>query len=135
MAVTARGSYAFTTRVDLPYDEAVEKTKEALKEQGFGILTEIDVKKTMKEKLGADFRRYVILGACNPELAHRAMTAELDIGVMLPCNVVVYEENAGSVVAAQDPEAMLSLAQNPALAPAAAEAGTRVRHALDSLQR
>jgi len=134
MAIAARGAYAFRTKLNLPYEQAVQKAREVLGEQGFGILTEIDVKKTMKEKIGVDFRPYIILGACNPELARRAMEAELDVGVLLPCNVVVYEEDSGSVVAAQDPEAMLSFVGNPALAPVAAEAAARIRHALDSLQ-
>jgi uncharacterized protein (DUF302 family) len=133
MAVNARGSYVIRTKVSLPYDEAVAKTREALKEQGFGILTEIDVKKTMKEKLDVDFRRYVILGACNPRLAHRAFEAEIDIGALLPCNVIVYEEDGGSVVAAQDPEKMLGMVENPDLGPVAAEAAALIRHAIEWL--
>ncbi len=94
-------------KVALPYQEAVRRTTELLKEEGFGILTEIDVQKTMREKLGADFRRYVILGACNPHLAHQAFQAELEIGLLLPCNVVVYEEGDGSVVSVMDPQARI----------------------------
>jgi uncharacterized protein (DUF302 family) len=133
MAPGTRGSYVIRTKVRLPYDEAVARTREALKEQGFGVLTEIDVKKTMKEKLDVDFRRYVILGACHPRLAHRAFEAEIDIGALLPCNVIVYEEDGGSVVAAQDPEQMLSMVGNPALAPVAAEAARLLRRAIEHL--
>lgn len=133
MNIESRSRYVIRTKLRMSYVEAVEKIRAALKEQGFGILTEIDVRGTMKEKLGADFRNYVILGACNPKLAHRALQAEPDIGVLLPCNVVVYEEDGGAVVAAQDPEAMLSFIDNPALIPVAAEAATRIRQAVESL--
>jgi uncharacterized protein (DUF302 family) len=103
-------SYGFGTTVAAPYDQTVERTKAALKEQGFGVLTEIDVKKTLKEKLDADFRSYVILGACNPPLAHRALSADLGVGLLLPCNVVVYDNGDGSSsVEAMDPEAALGL--------------------------
>ena len=108
--------YGITTRLDLPYEKAVERTRAALKEEGFGVLTEIDVKATLKKKLNADFRKYVILGACNPPLAHRALQAELEIGLLLPCNVIVYEEDGGTVVSAFDPMVAMSMAENPALA-------------------
>lgn len=103
--------YGFSKIVDVPYEEAVEKTRAALMEEGFGVLSEIDIKEKLKEKLGVDFRRYVILGACNPPLAYKTLQEELQIGLLLPCNVVVYEsdETGKSVVAAVDARAMLSV--------------------------
>jgi len=126
-------SYGFGTKTALPYERAVERTTALLKDEGFGVLTEIDVKKTLKEKLGVDFRRYVILGVCNPPLAHRAFQAELPIGLLLPCNVVVYEEDGGSVVAFMDPAAALGMVGNDALAPIAAEARARLARVRDRL--
>jgi uncharacterized protein (DUF302 family) len=128
-------SYGFGTTVNLPYEQAVERTRGALKDQGFGVLTEIDVKQTMKAKLDVDFRRYIILGACNPPLAYRALSADLGIGLLLPCNVVVYDNGDGtSTVEVMDPEAALGLVgDNPAVAEVAREAGTRLRLAIDAL--
>ncbi len=128
-----RTRYGFGTRVALSYAEAVERTKAALKEQGFGVLSEIDVKATMKEKRGIDFRPYVILGACNPPLAEQALTAETDIGLLLPCNVIVYEADGGSVVAAMDPQPVLGLVGNPDLEPLAAEVRRRLMTAIDQV--
>jgi uncharacterized protein (DUF302 family) len=128
-------TYGFGRVVDASYEEAVERTRAALKEQGFGVLTEIDVKATMKAKLDADFRPYVILGACNPPLAHRALSADLGIGLLLPCNVVVYDNLDGtSTVEAMDPQAALGLVgDNPAIVQVASEARDRLRRALDAL--
>jgi uncharacterized protein (DUF302 family) len=127
--------YGFRVTVDLPYPQAVERTREALAQEGFGILSEIDVAATLKKKLDVDFRPYVILGACNPPLAHRALTAERDIGLLLPCNVVVYadDEEGRSVVAAMDPEAALELTGNDEVRPVAEEARERVQRALKAL--
>ena len=122
-------------RLDLPYAQAVEQVTAALKDQGFGILTEIDVQATLKQKLGADFRKYSILGACNPPLAHQALTTELEIGLLLPCNVIVYEDDGASVVSIADPIAMLQLADNPSLERVANEARARLRRVIAALSR
>jgi uncharacterized protein (DUF302 family) len=122
--------------VPLSYAAAVDQTRDALKQQGFGVLTEIDVKATLKRKLDADFRPYVILGACNPPLAHRALSAELGIGLLLPCNVVVYDNGDGtSTVEALNPVAALSLVgANPEVEAVAHEAKTRLETALRALE-
>ena len=127
--------YAHRVELEIPYDAAVERATRALKEQGFGVLTEIDIRAKLKEKIGADFRRYVILGACNPPLAHRALQSELEVGVLLPCNVVVYEKDGGgSVVAAMAPRAAMSIvSDNPELARVADEADERLKKALAAL--
>ena len=118
----------------LPYEQAVQHTTDALKAEGFGVLTQIDVKATLKEKLNADFRRYVILGACNPSLAHRALSANLNVGLLLPCNVTVYEEGDGSVVTAVDPvETLGALKADPVASAVAGEARTRLQRAMASL--
>lgn len=132
---TTQRPFGFGTTVAAPYDAAIAQTRAALKEQGFGVLTEIDVRATMKEKLNAEFRPYVILGACNPALAHQALQADLGIGLLLPCNVIVYDNGDGtSTVEALDPEAALGLVgDNAAIASVAREAKGRLRRALDSL--
>jgi uncharacterized protein (DUF302 family) len=119
--------------MDLSYREAVERVTAALKEEGFGVLTEIDVKATLKKKLDADFRQYVILGACNPPLAHQALNAELEIGLLLPCNIIVYEEGKGSIVSIVDPLSMLGLVENPDLEPVASEARARLQRVKEAL--
>lgn len=124
---------AFRTRLDVPYEAAVERVTEALKAEGFGVLTEIDVRETLKKKLDVDFRKYVILGACNPPLAHRALTTELEIGLLLPCNVIVYEDEGGSVVSVVDPVAMLGLVDRPELRAVAEEARVRLQRVAESL--
>jgi len=119
-------------RVDLPYEQAVDQTTTALKAEGFGVLTRIDIQATLKEKLNVDFRRYVILGACNPTLAHRALSANLDVGLMLPCNVTIYEDGEGSVVTAADPAEMLgSLAADPVAHAVATEARTKLQRVIE----
>ncbi|MCA9300279.1 MAG: DUF302 domain-containing protein [Dehalococcoidia bacterium] len=128
-------TYGLFVRTARPYDEALEATKAALKDEGFGVLTEIDVQATMQSRLGADFRRYDIIGACNPPLAHRALTEELDIGLLLPCNVVVYEtDDGGSVVAALDPQQMMAVTGNPALEAVATDAKDRLTRALAAVE-
>ncbi len=124
-------------RVDLPvpFEVALERITAALQEQGFGVLTSIDVQQTLKKKLDRDFRRYVILGACNPTLADRALHAELEIGLLLPCNVVVYEREPGtSTVAAMAPLPAMGLIGNPAVVAVAKEADARLRAALARLE-
>ena len=120
--------------VSLPYERAVERTREALQQEGFGVLTEIDVKATLKKKLDVDFRRYVVLGACNPQLSHRAFQAELDIGLLLPCNVIVYEEDAArSRVGILDPLVQLSITGRADIEPLASEAREKLARALAAL--
>jgi uncharacterized protein (DUF302 family) len=127
-------AYGFRTTLNVPYEEAIEKTTTALKEEGFGVLTEIDVKATLKKKLDADFRRYIILGACNPNLAYQALQNELEIGLLLPCNVIVYEINEGqSTVSIVDPLAMLGVVESPTLDPIAHEAKTRLQRVIKIL--
>ncbi len=126
--------YGMRTCLDLSYEAAIEKTTAALKAEGFGVLTQIDVQATLKQKLGVDFRRYIILGACNPALAHRAFSAELEIGLLLPCNVIVYEEGEGAVVSIVNPLVMLGVGLSPALAPVGEEATERLRRVLAALE-
>ncbi len=127
--------YGLRVAIPIAYDEAVERATAALKDEGFGVLTTIDVKQTIRQKLDKDFRRYVILGACNPPLAHRALTSELEIGLLLPCNVIVYETTPGkSVVAAMAPLAALDVVGNPELHDVAKEADARLRRALTALE-
>ncbi len=127
--------YGYAREVELSYEDAVAKVTETLKEQGFGILTEIDVKTTLKKKIGKDIGKYMILGACNPNLAYQALTSEIDIGLLLPCNVTVYEspENGKTVVSVLDPELMVSMTGKEALAGLANEAKTKVIAALEAV--
>jgi uncharacterized protein (DUF302 family) len=119
---------------EMDYDQAVERTTELLAEEGFGVLTEIDVKATLKKKLDLEFKRYVILGACNPELAHQALSGEPLLGVLLPCNVVVMDrEGGGVIVAAFKPTAGFSLVDNPDVAPIAEQVEEKMRKVLDGL--
>ena len=121
--------------LNLPYEQAVQKSTDALQAEGFGVLTQIDVKATLKQKINADFRRYVILGACNPSLAHRALSANLNVGLLLPCNVTVYEEGDGSVVTAADPVETLGVLKEDAVAhQVAVEARTRLQRVIASLK-
>jgi uncharacterized protein (DUF302 family) len=120
-------------QLELPFERARERVIAALKEEGFGVLTEVDVKATLREKLDADFRSYCILGACNPALAYRALKADLQIGLFLPCNVIVFERNGGSEVSILDPVLMLELVQNPDLEPVAREARSRLERVIELL--
>ena len=125
--------YGRTILVDDPVAEAVPRVKEALKAQGFGTLTEIDVQATLREKVGADVDPYVILGACNPHLAHRALQAEPDVGLLLPCNVIVRTHGDRTMVSALDPEVIADMADHPDLRPIAEEATRLLDAALESL--
>jgi uncharacterized protein (DUF302 family) len=127
--------YGFGKTLDLPYEQAVERTRAALAAQGFGVLTEIDVRETLKKKLDVEFRPYVILGACNPPLAHRALSAELDIGLLLPCNVIVYQgdDSNASVVEIMDPVAALALTGRSDIAELATEVRGRLEKVLAAL--
>jgi len=120
-------------KVSLPYSEAVEKTVAALKTEGFGVLTTIDVKQTMREKLGEEYRPYIILGACNPPLAHRALSTTPDVGLLLPCNVVVYEVEGGCVVSAMDPTAAMQMVSHPELEAVAKEARAKLERVLQQV--
>ena len=115
------------------FEDAIAKATTALKQEGFGVLTTIDVQATLKQKLDADFRRYVILGACNPALAHRALNTDLDVGLLLPCNVIVYEHEGGSVVSIVDPLSMLGVIANPALESVANEARVKLQRVTSKL--
>lgn len=125
--------YAITVRTSDPFAEAAPRVRDALRAQGFGVLTEIDVQATLHDKLGEDMEEYLILGACNPPLAHRALSADRRIGLLLPCNVVVRAEGGQTVIEALDPQAMVAISEDPSLQPVADEAAKRLRAALDSL--
>jgi len=119
--------------INLQFDKAVEKITAELQKEGFGILTTIDVKETLKKKLDVDFKRYVILGACNPPFAHKALQAEENIGLLLPCNVIVYDKSGQTVVAAFDPLTMMKLLDNPAIEPIAKEVKERLTRVIGAM--
>ena len=126
-------NYERRITIDLPYAEAVARTRQALAEQGFGVLTEIDVQATLRDKRGLEMEPYVILGACNPDLAHQALEVDRSIGVLLPCNVVVSSVEDGSRVQILDPQIMASVTELPQLQPLADEASRRLQTVLDTL--
>ncbi|MFH1009731.1 MAG: DUF302 domain-containing protein [bacterium] len=127
-------TYHFTRSLNTSFDDAIARVTEALKKEGFGVLTEIDVKETLKKKLGVEFRNYKILGACNPPFAYQALLAEDKIGLMLPCNVIVQELAPGKVeVAAVDPIASMQAIQNPKLGDVAKEVQAKLKAVIDSL--
>lgn len=126
-------SYDFAKKTDLPFAEAVARTISALKARGFGVLTKIDVQSTLKEKIGAEFRPYVILGPCNPKMAHEALKAEDKIGTMLPCNVIVQEVDRRTEIAAVDPVASMQAIQNESLAATAMKVRGELKAAVEAI--
>lgn len=120
-------------KVQTGFDDAVSRIRDALQKEGFGVLTEIDVKKTLKNKLDVDFRKYLILGACNPPFAHHALTTDLEVGLLLPCNVVVYEDDEGDiVVSAVDASVMATVSGNRALSEIAGEVNDKLKRAIET---
>ncbi|MDL1892223.1 DUF302 domain-containing protein [Sphingobacteriales bacterium CHB3] len=126
-------TYGFSKTTTLQFDQAVEKVTDELKKEGFGVLTTIDVRETMKKKLDIDFKKYVILGACNPPFAFKALQAEPEIGLLLPCNVVVYEENGHSTVSIFDPMVMTQILENDAMKPIAEEVQARLKRVIEAV--
>jgi len=134
MTMPVNADYGYRKRVAIPFETAVERVRESLKEQGFGVLCDIDVAGTISQKLGVDFgRKYVILGACNPNLAYRALQAETELGLLLPCNVIVYEDGDETVVSSIEPIAALGVVGNDALIDVAKTAGELLRAAVDAV--
>jgi uncharacterized protein (DUF302 family) len=128
-------SYGFTKQVDVPFEQVLELLPVKLEKEGFGVISKIDIGQKLREKLGVEFRKYVILGACNPPLAFKALSAEENIGLMLPCNVIVYEMAAGgkTVVGTIRPKALMSMVGNPALTEIAEQVEEKLKRVLDSL--
>ena len=126
-------SYGYRRKISIPFNEAVERTYDKLKDEGFGVLTKIDLKEKFKEKLGVDFRDYVILGACSPAIAHESLQEEIDLGLLLPCNVIVYEQDGNSVVAAIDARSMLSVTRNQKLEESALLINKKLVAAIDAI--
>ena len=126
--------YSFSKTIDMTFDEAISSVKQELQREGFGVLTEIDVKETLKQKLNVDFQRYTILGACNPSFAYEALQLENEVGVMLPCNVIVQEHAGGGVrISAVDPVASMQAIDNPKLKEIADQVRDRLRSVIDAL--
>jgi uncharacterized protein (DUF302 family) len=124
-------SYTLSATTETPFEKTVERVRDELKAEGFGVLCEIDVQATLKEKLGVEQEPYLILGACNPPLAHRALSAEPELGTLLPCNIVVYQANDTTHISAIDAERMLSLVENPELPPIAAQVRAKLAHVVE----
>jgi uncharacterized protein (DUF302 family) len=125
--------YAYKRQVQVSYDQAVQRVREELQKEGFGVLTEIDVKDTLKKKLNVDFDRYVILGACNPPFAYQALQAELDVGIVMPCNVIVYEHERQTFVASTLPTVTMGAVNNDRLAPLAMQVEGKLKKAIDAV--
>ena len=125
--------YGFTKTTNYTFEQAIEKVTEELKKEGFGILSTIDVKETLKKKIDVDFKKYTILGACNPKLAHGALQVEEELGLLLPCNVIVYEKNDKTVVSIFDPRVMTLVIENPEMKPVAEEVKNKLQRVLESV--
>jgi uncharacterized protein (DUF302 family) len=125
--------YGYGRLLNISFETALQRARESLKAEGFGVLCEIDIKSKLKEKLGINFSNYVILGACNPPLAHQALQMEMNLGLLLPCNVIVYEKDGNSFVASIDAAKMLSVVNNPMLASIAGEVNEKLRRVIDNL--
>jgi uncharacterized protein (DUF302 family) len=125
--------YGFSKTTDYSFDQAIVKVTEELKKEGFGVLTSIDVKDTLKKKIDVDFKKYTILGACNPKLAHGALQVEEELGLLLPCNVIVYEKNDKTVVSIFDPIVMTTVVENPEMKPVAEEVKNKLQRVLEAL--
>ena len=126
-------NYGFSKTTDLSYEETIEKVTDELKKEGFGVLTTIDVKDTLKKKIDVDFKKYIILGACNPGLAHKALQTEEELGLLLPCNVIVYEKENKTVVSIFDPRVLSTIVDNDILKPVAEEAKAKLVKVLDAI--
>lgn len=126
-------NYGFSKTVDLSFEDTINKVTEELKKEGFGILTTIDIKETLKNKIDVDFKKYTILGACNPTLAHKALQAEEEIGLLLPCNVIVYEKEGKSAVSVFDPSLMSKVVENEKLDSIAEEVKEKLQRVFDSI--
>ena len=126
-------NYGFSKTVDLSFEDTINKVTDELKKEGFGILTTIDIKETLKNKIDVDFKKYTILGACNPPLAHKALLAEEEIGLLLPCNVIVYEKDSKSIVSVFDPSLMSKVVENENLTPIAEEVKEKLQRVFDSI--
>jgi uncharacterized protein (DUF302 family) len=126
-------NYGFSKTVDLSFEDTINKVTDELKKEGFGILTTIDIKETLKNKIDVDFKKYTILGACNPPLAHKALQAEEEIGLLLPCNVIVYEKDSKSIVSVFDPSLMSKVVENENLTPIAEEVKEKLQRVFDSI--
>lgn len=125
--------YGFSRTVDMPYEKAIERITEEMKKEGFGVLTEIDVKETLKKKLNVDFKKYKILGACNPPIAYKALQVEEELGLLLPCNVIVYEKEGKSVVSVFNPMIMTQILEGKEMTSIATEVKDKLQHALDAV--
>jgi len=126
-------NYGFSKTTDLSYEETIEKVTDELKKEGFGVLTTIDVKDTLKKKIDVDFKKYIILGACNPGLGHKALQTEEELGLLLPCNVIVYEKENKTVVSIFDPRVLSTIVDNDILKPVAEEAKAKLVKVLEAI--